>query len=370
MRRRTRHTLNRIIALLARLSPPAHRELVRGMQAELQAIEDPIEQASFALGAISAIAQLTLRNTLQSAIRTLGRSFGFGQTRDLTTLGATPMSAPTAHLIVRRHATAFAVTLGSLTTLLVANFVVRRIPGLTENGANAGAIAEFVLLTMPFTLAMTIPMSVFVSVCAVLSTDEALASARRERHGFRRLLRPVLGGAAVITALALVLNTQVLPQANARLSRMLAGAPVALSERSMTLGELNTAARAAHSAIGDAGAARAVVYEVEIHKKFALAAACLVLAGLAVAIVMRFPTGGTWLAIGASLLVIGTYYAAMVVGESLAVQAVVSPFVGMWMANGVLALVAVLLTWQARGGGLPDQHITTARSSGPRASAA
>jgi hypothetical protein len=50
----------RIVERIAKLSPPRHRDLVRGMVAELDSIADPAEQTRFALGAIAAIARLVL----------------------------------------------------------------------------------------------------------------------------------------------------------------------------------------------------------------------------------------------------------------------------------------------------------------------
>ncbi len=52
---------SRIVERIANLSPPRHRDLVRGMVAELDAIADPAEHTRFALGAIGAIARLVLR---------------------------------------------------------------------------------------------------------------------------------------------------------------------------------------------------------------------------------------------------------------------------------------------------------------------
>jgi hypothetical protein len=50
----------RIGERIAKLSPPRHRDLVRGMVAELDSIADPVERRRFALGAIAAIARLVL----------------------------------------------------------------------------------------------------------------------------------------------------------------------------------------------------------------------------------------------------------------------------------------------------------------------
>jgi hypothetical protein len=59
--RRSALLLGRIVERIARLSPPRHRALVRGMVAEIDSIADPAERTRFALGALAAIARLVLR---------------------------------------------------------------------------------------------------------------------------------------------------------------------------------------------------------------------------------------------------------------------------------------------------------------------
>ena len=58
--RRSTLMLGRIVERIAKLSPPRHRDLMRGMVAELDSIADPAERTRFALGAIAAIACLVL----------------------------------------------------------------------------------------------------------------------------------------------------------------------------------------------------------------------------------------------------------------------------------------------------------------------
>jgi lipopolysaccharide export LptBFGC system permease protein LptF len=315
-----------MVERMARLSPSRHRDLVRGMVAELDSISDPAERTRFALGAIAAIARL---------------SFGASP-------GGLSMSEPIRQLM-RRHATAFAVSFSSLTVLLLANEAVGRVPQLRARGASAGEIAEVLLLAVPHTMALTIPMAVFLAVSWVftrLGAEGVLASARRERHGFLRLLVPVLGAAAVIATLTLVSNTHVVPRANARLAAVLNGAPIALSDRTMTIGELREAARGARASTGVGAAAVAAAYEVEIQKTFALAAACMILALAAAATAIRFPHGGMKLVLGASGLVFTGYYIALIAGETLADRQVISPLVAMWMANALLLAVVLLLIWR------------------------
>ncbi len=87
-------------------------------------------------------------------------------------------------------------------------------------------------------------------------------------------------------------------------------------------------------------------YEVEINKKFALSAACIVFALLGAPIALRFPRGGVGLVIGVSLGVFALYYVGLIGGETLANSLIVSPFWSMWLAN--LVFTAVGLYFLAR----------------------
>lgn len=339
MPRWSQATLGRIVGRMAAVSPPRHRELVRGMVAELDAIADPVERTRFALGAIAAIARLTLRGWLTTILE------------DGAGLGGPSMSHLTARQLLRRHVAPFIVSAVSLTALLIANHAVRQVPRLRARGFSGDAIAEALLLAVPHTMALTIPMAVFLAVSWVftrLGAEGVLGTARRGRDGVRRLLVPVLGAAAVMATLTLVSNTQVVPRANARLGAVLAGAPIGLSDRTMTVGQLREAAREARTGTGAQGAARAAAYEVEIQKKFALAAACLILALMGAATAIRFPHGGLGLVLGASGLVFTGYYLSLAAGEALADRQVIPPLVAMWMANALLFAVVLLLVWRPR----------------------
>ena len=57
------------------------------------------------------------------------------------------------------------------------------------------------------------------------------------------------------------------------------------------------------------------------------------------------------LVIGASGIVFAGYYVSLVAGEVLAEQQVISPFVGMWLANAVLFAIVLLLFWRPRAAG-------------------
>jgi hypothetical protein len=101
--------------------------------------------------------------------------------------------------------------------------------------------------------------------------------------------------------------------------------------------------------------------EVEIHKKFAIAVACMVFVMLGAPIALRFPRGGVGLTIGASLFVFALYYIGLTAGASLATQGILPAWVAMWAANVIFAAVAVWLLAKmgnegttARGGDLGE----------------
>jgi lipopolysaccharide export system permease protein len=82
-------------------------------------------------------------------------------------------------------------------------------------------------------------------------------------------------------------------------------------------------------------------YDIEIHKKFSLAAACLIFVLIGAPIAVRFPRGGVGLVIGVSLLVFALYYVGLIGGEALANEGKVPPFWAMWGTNVILSVVGL-----------------------------
>jgi lipopolysaccharide export LptBFGC system permease protein LptF len=265
--------------------------------------------------------------------------------RDIN-LGGPHMPQPTARQLLRRHAASFAIAFVTLTVSLLAIFATRQLPALSPQGASARTVAEVLLLAVPFTAALTIPMAVFVAVLwefTRLGMDGTLAAARQARDGIRRLVIPVLGAAAGVGALAFVVTAEIVPRTNQRLTTVLAmRATTPPNARTMTIGELREAARIVRPGTRPIDRASAAVYEVEIQKKLALPAACMVLAFAGVAIALRAPRGGARLVIGASCAVFGAYYVLFVTGESLAARLVIPPFVGMWGPDALVLAAALL----------------------------
>jgi lipopolysaccharide export system permease protein len=102
-------------------------------------------------------------------------------------------------------------------------------------------------------------------------------------------------------------------------------------------------------------------YLVEIHKKFSLAAACVVFVLVGAPIALRFPRGGVGLVIGVSLGVFALYYVGLIGGEALADRNMISPFWGMWAHNVIMAVLGLIMmarmgreTATTRGGDFGD----------------
>jgi lipopolysaccharide export system permease protein len=102
-------------------------------------------------------------------------------------------------------------------------------------------------------------------------------------------------------------------------------------------------------------------YDIEIHKKFALAVACIVFVLLGAPVALRFPRGGVGLVIGMSLFVFALYYCFLIAGEELATRGFLPPWLSMWAANVLFGAVGLVLaarmgreSGSARGGGIGE----------------
>lgn len=91
---------------------------------------------------------------------------------------------------------------------------------------------------------------------------------------------------------------------------------------------------------------RSASLSIEVHKKFALPAACIVFVLIGAPIGMRVKRGGPAVAF-VSVAFFLFYYACLVVGEDYAKALVLPPWFAMWMANIVLGLLGLDLTARA-----------------------
>jgi lipopolysaccharide export system permease protein len=93
---------------------------------------------------------------------------------------------------------------------------------------------------------------------------------------------------------------------------------------------------------------RAATFQVEIQKKYAIAAACLVFALVGAPVALRFQRGGVGLVLGVSVAVFTVYYIGLIGGEELGNRLMVSPFFAMWTPNLVFTIAGLVGVWRIR----------------------
>ncbi len=83
-------------------------------------------------------------------------------------------------------------------------------------------------------------------------------------------------------------------------------------------------------------------YEIEVHKKWSISAACVVFVLVGIPMALRFPRGGMGLVLGGGLAVFSVYYIGLIAGEALGDRAIVNPVTAMWASNGIFVVVGLL----------------------------
>jgi len=82
-------------------------------------------------------------------------------------------------------------------------------------------------------------------------------------------------------------------------------------------------------------------YQVEIHKKYSIAAASLIFVLIGAPLALRFPRGGVGMVIAISLAVFALYYVGLIGGETLADEGYVHPTVAMWVVNALMGVAGL-----------------------------
>ncbi len=84
-------------------------------------------------------------------------------------------------------------------------------------------------------------------------------------------------------------------------------------------------------------------FDVEIHKKLAIALACLVFVLMGPPLALRFPSAGVGFVVSASALIFFVYWVGLLGGESLADRRVADPAITMWLGNVIFFIIGVYL---------------------------
>ncbi len=93
---------------------------------------------------------------------------------------------------------------------------------------------------------------------------------------------------------------------------------------------------------------RAANYLVEVHKKYAIAAACIVFVLVGVPAALQFAGGGIGFVVGVGLVIFTVFYVGLIGGESLANRLIISPFWAMWTPNILFGAIGLIGLWRMR----------------------
>jgi lipopolysaccharide export system permease protein len=85
------------------------------------------------------------------------------------------------------------------------------------------------------------------------------------------------------------------------------------------------------------------MFEVEYHKKYAIAFACLIFVLIGAPIGMMTKTSGVGMAFAVSSVVFLIYYGSLSLGEDLADKGLMSPFLSMWFSNIIFGIIGIYL---------------------------
>jgi lipopolysaccharide export system permease protein len=125
--------------------------------------------------------------------------------------------------ILKEHLAPLVFSLSALTSLLLLNYVAKQFGQLVGKGLPWRVIMEFMLLSVPFTVAMTLPMAVLVSTLHAFSrmaAENEITAFKASGMALQRLMVPVVIAACVLTISMVWFNDQVLPAANHRLTTL------------------------------------------------------------------------------------------------------------------------------------------------------
>lgn len=129
----------------------------------------------------------------------------------------------TSKYILKEHVGPLVFALSALTSLLLLNYVAKKFGDLVGKGLPVRAIIEFFALSIPFTVAMTLPMAILVATLHAfsrLASENEITAYKASGVSMHRLVAPVLMAAFGFTLFMVWFNDQVLPRANHRLATL------------------------------------------------------------------------------------------------------------------------------------------------------
>ena len=126
--------------------------------------------------------------------------------------------------VLRQLAAPFVFAVAALTSIMLLNQIAKRFGALVGKGLPWSLIGEVFLLSLPFIVAMTLPMAVLLAVLyafTTLASGNEITAMRASGVSIGQLLRPVFLAAVILTVADFVFVDQGLPAANLRLKALL-----------------------------------------------------------------------------------------------------------------------------------------------------
>ncbi len=126
--------------------------------------------------------------------------------------------------LLRQLAAPFLFGLGALTSLMLLSQIAKKFGALVGKGLPWGVIGEVFALSLPFIIAMTLPMAVLLAVLYAfshLAADNEITAMRASGISVYQILAPVLAWGVFMSAFNFAFVDQVLPRSNARLRGLL-----------------------------------------------------------------------------------------------------------------------------------------------------
>jgi lipopolysaccharide export system permease protein len=119
--------------------------------------------------------------------------------------------------VIREHAGPLVFALSALTSLLMLQYVARQLANLAGKGLPWAAIGKFFVLSLPFTIAMTLPMAVLVATLYAfgrMAAEHEITAFKASGVRVRSLMAPVLLCALGLSLFMVWFNDQLLPRTN------------------------------------------------------------------------------------------------------------------------------------------------------------
>ncbi len=126
--------------------------------------------------------------------------------------------------LLRQLVGPFVFALAALTSLMLLSQIAKKFGALVGKGLPWAVIAEVFALSIPFIVAMTLPMAVLLAVLYAfshLAADNEITAMRASGISVYQVLVPVLAWGVFMSALNFAFVDQVLPRSNARLRNLL-----------------------------------------------------------------------------------------------------------------------------------------------------